>query len=87
VTHKRERYYVTVDRPDHISATEMRQQIKMAVNIIPGTSVRGDPWFQVDLNATVIHEPVEDHERRSQPQPRRWGEVALEQMPKRMEQS
>jgi hypothetical protein len=82
----RERYYITVNRPKDVTYTEMRNYIREAVNGWKGQSLKGDPFFCVDLDARVIREPIEDRERHAhvndKGQPRRWGEVALAHLPK-----
>jgi hypothetical protein len=78
---KRERYYVTVTRPDGISITEMAALIRERL-----TSQMETPLRNYDLNPTVKREPQEAREisRLQSIAPtgaRNWGAAALQPQP------
>jgi hypothetical protein len=77
----RERYYVTVTRPDGVSITEMsaliRERLARPVDY---------PAKSYDLNPTVRREPIERRETLklqsiAPNQVRKWGEAALQPHP------
>lgn len=82
----RERYYVTVDRPNDVTVNEMKEYIRTAVGAWRGGMDPDELLFNAKpWNVAVIREPMEDRERhrvQSIAQPTKWGEAVLQHLKK-----